>query len=64
MRFEPSGIAGLLASLAGAAIAIAVFWARSRKRRTHPRGVLHTTAPVPDPTPQNHGLLAPVNGTT
>jgi len=26
--------------------------ARSRKRRTQPRGVLHTTAPVPDPTPQ------------
>ena len=25
--------------------------ARSRKRRTQPRGVLHTTAPVPDPTP-------------
>jgi hypothetical protein len=24
--------------------------ARSRKRRTQPRGVLHTTAPVPDPT--------------
>ena len=24
--------------------------ARSRKRRTRPRGVLHTTAPVPDPT--------------
>jgi hypothetical protein len=26
--------------------------ARSRKRLTQPRGVLHTTAPVPDPTPQ------------
>jgi hypothetical protein len=26
--------------------------ARSRKRRTQPRGVLHTTAPVPDPTAQ------------
>jgi len=24
--------------------------ARSRKRRTQPRGILHTTAPVPDPT--------------
>jgi hypothetical protein len=24
--------------------------ARSRKRLTQPRGVLHTTAPVPDPT--------------
>jgi hypothetical protein len=24
--------------------------ARSRKRWTQPRGVLHTTAPVPDPT--------------
>ena len=24
--------------------------ARSRKRQTQPRGVLHTTAPVPDPT--------------
>src|ERR1019366_1125867 len=31
--------------------------ARSRKRQTQPRGVLHTTAPVPDPTGQNrkHG---------
>jgi len=25
--------------------------ARSRKRRTQQRGILHTTAPVPDPTP-------------
>ena len=30
--------------------------ARSRKRRTQPRGVLHTTAPVPDPTA--HALRA------
>ena len=29
--------------------------ARSRKRRTQPRGVLHTTAPVPDPTGPSPG---------
>src|ERR1019366_4384884 len=30
--------------------------ARSRKRQTQPRGVLHTTAPVPDPTAQQSRL--------
>ena len=41
--------------------------ARSRKRRTQPRGVLHTTAPVPDPTGfrlahvQNRWLMLPRN---
>jgi hypothetical protein len=29
--------------------------ARSRKRRTQPRGALHTIAPVPDPT--GHGQV-------
>ena len=31
--------------------------ARSRKRRTQPRGVLHNTAPVPDPTAHAHAPL-------
>ena len=37
--------------------------ARSRKRRTRPRGVLHTTAPVPDPTQDTvNGVAYAING--
>ena len=37
--------------------------ARSRKRLTQPRGVLHTTAPVPDPTaPKGHDGLETKRG--
>src|ERR1019366_2394090 len=35
--------------------------ARSRKRQTQPRGVLHTTAPVPDPTAPGFAPLMPIH---